>query len=92
MAKRGVKIKVLTNSLEAADGPYVYSGFAKRRKALLEAGITLYEMRRLSPKRTPTNAPVRLAAQVRACMRRLFRWIARDFLLVHSISIRVRGS
>ena len=49
MAKRGLKIKVLTNSLEAADGPYVYSGFAKRRKALLEAGITLYEMRHLSP-------------------------------------------
>jgi cardiolipin synthase C len=51
MAKRGVKIKVLTNSLEASDGPYAYSGFAKRRKALLEAGITLYEMRRLSPEK-----------------------------------------
>lgn len=51
MAERGVKIKVMTNSLEAADGPYVYSGFAKRRKALLKAGITLYEMRRLSPQK-----------------------------------------
>ena len=49
MAERGVKIKVLTNSLEAADGPWVYSGFAKRRQRLLEDGITLYEMRRLSP-------------------------------------------
>jgi putative cardiolipin synthase len=51
MARSGVKIKVLTNSLEAADGPYVYSGFAKRRKALLESGITLYEMRRMSPEK-----------------------------------------
>ncbi|HEV3409632.1 MAG TPA: phospholipase D-like domain-containing protein [Chthoniobacterales bacterium] len=42
-------VQVLTNSLEAADGPWVYSAFAKRRKVLLEAGITLYEMRRLSP-------------------------------------------
>ena len=49
MAQRGVKIKVLTNSLEASDSPYAYSGFAKRRKALLKAGLTLYEMRRLSP-------------------------------------------
>ena len=49
MAKRGVKVQVLTNSLEAADGPYVYSGYAKRRKPLLEAGVKLYEMRRLSP-------------------------------------------
>jgi putative cardiolipin synthase len=50
MAQRGVKIRVLTNSLEAADGPYVYSGYAKRRKPLLQAGVILYEMRRLSPK------------------------------------------
>ena len=49
MAKRGVKIKILTNSLEASDVPAVYSGFAKRRKPLLKAGIKLYEMRRLSP-------------------------------------------
>jgi putative cardiolipin synthase len=51
MAERGVKIKVLTNSLEAADGPYVYSGFAKRRKPLLKAGVTLYEMRPLSSRK-----------------------------------------
>lgn len=49
MARRGVKVKILTNSLQASDVPAVYSGFAKRRKPLLEAGITLYEMRRLSP-------------------------------------------
>jgi putative cardiolipin synthase len=49
MARRGVKIRILTNSLQASDVPAVYSGFAKRRKPLLEAGIRLYEMRRLSP-------------------------------------------
>ena len=49
MARRGVKVRVLTNSLAASDGPYVYAGYAKRRKPLLEAGVTLYEMRRLSP-------------------------------------------
>lgn len=49
LAGRGVKIRILTNSLEASDVPAVYSGFAKRRKPLLKAGISLYEMRRLSP-------------------------------------------
>jgi putative cardiolipin synthase len=48
LARRGVKIKVLTNSFQASDGPYVYSGYAKHRKSLLEAGVTLYEMRPLS--------------------------------------------
>ena len=55
MAKRGVKVQILTNSLEASDVPAVYSGFAKRRKPLLEAGITLYEMRRLSPEKDETK-------------------------------------
>jgi len=50
LARRGVKIRVLTNSLEATDVPPVHAGYAKRRKALLEAGIVLYELRRLMPR------------------------------------------
>lgn len=46
LAANGVKIRVLTNALEATDVVAVHAGYAKRRKALLEAGIQLYEMRR----------------------------------------------
>jgi putative cardiolipin synthase len=53
LAERGVKIKVLTNSLQATDVPIVHAGYAKRRKPLLEAGVSLYELRRLSPDSTP---------------------------------------
>jgi putative cardiolipin synthase len=49
MARRGVKVEVLTNSLEATDVAVVHAGYAKRRKPLLEAGVTLFELRRLSP-------------------------------------------
>ena len=48
MARRGVKIKVLTNALEATDVPFVHAGYAKRRKALVKAGVKLYELRRSS--------------------------------------------
>jgi len=48
MARRGVKVKVLTNALEATDVSFVHAGYAKRRKALLRAGVTLYELRRSS--------------------------------------------
>lgn len=37
---------MLTNSLEATDVPVVHSGYAKRRAALLRAGIALYELKR----------------------------------------------
>ena len=51
LRRRGVKVRVLTNSLAATDVAIVHAGYAKRRRAMLESGITLYEMRRnpLSP-------------------------------------------
>ncbi|WP_353236198.1 phospholipase D family protein [Diaphorobacter ruginosibacter] len=45
----GVKVRVLTNSFEATDVPAVHAGYGKRRKALLERGVELYEMRSLVP-------------------------------------------
>jgi putative cardiolipin synthase len=51
LTERGVKVRVLTNALEATDVAPVHAGYAKRRKALLKGGITLYELRRLSPDR-----------------------------------------
>ncbi|MGH8496282.1 MAG: phospholipase D family protein [Gammaproteobacteria bacterium] len=49
MAERGVQIRVLVNALEATDVDAVHSGYAKRREPLLEAGISLYEVRLSSP-------------------------------------------
>lgn len=46
MAGRGVRVRVLTNSLEATDVSVVHSGYAKRREALLASGVQLFEMRR----------------------------------------------
>lgn len=49
LTQRGVKVRVLTNSLEATDVAAVHAGYAKRRAALLDAGVVLHELRRLSP-------------------------------------------
>ena len=46
LAKEGVKVRILTNALEATDVAAVHAGYAKWRKPLLEAGVTLYESRR----------------------------------------------
>jgi putative cardiolipin synthase len=45
VAARGVRIRILTNSLAATDVPAVHSWYAKRREALLDAGIELYELK-----------------------------------------------
>jgi putative cardiolipin synthase len=39
-----VRVRVLTNSLAATDETAVYAGYAKYQRALLEAGIELYEL------------------------------------------------
>ncbi|HEX3140360.1 MAG TPA: phospholipase D family protein [Rhizobacter sp.] len=48
LARRGVKVRILTNSLEANDVTPVHAGYAKWRKALLQAGVQLYELRHVS--------------------------------------------
>ena len=48
MARNGVRVRVLTNALEATDVAIVHSGYAKRRKDLLAAGVELYEMKRMA--------------------------------------------
>jgi len=42
---RGVRLRVLTNSLAATDAPIVHIGYARYRRDLLEAGTELYELR-----------------------------------------------
>lgn len=56
LAANGVKIRVLTNALEATDVAAVHAGYGKRRKALLEAGIVLYEMRRQADSGQPRES------------------------------------
>jgi putative cardiolipin synthase len=45
-ADAGVSVRLLTNSLEATDVPAVHGGYAPYRKALLEHGVRLFELRR----------------------------------------------
>lgn len=42
---RGVRIRVLTNSLASNDAPLAHVGYARYRVALLRAGVELFEMR-----------------------------------------------
>jgi putative cardiolipin synthase len=43
-----VRVAVLTNSLAATDVVGVHAGYAKYRKALLEGGVEVYEMKRIA--------------------------------------------
>jgi putative cardiolipin synthase len=44
LSKRGVRVRILTNSLSSNDVTVVHAGYGKYRKDLLRAGVELYEM------------------------------------------------
>ena len=43
--KRGVKIRILTNSLASTDNLEAFNGYQRDRKALLETGVEIYEFK-----------------------------------------------
>jgi len=45
LRERGVRVRILTNSLASTDMPIVHIGYEKYRAPLLEAGCELYEVR-----------------------------------------------
>lgn len=45
LRRRGVRIRVLTNSLASNDAPAAHAGYARYREDLLALGVELYEMR-----------------------------------------------
>ncbi len=44
LSEKGVKVRILTNSLASNDVAAVHAGYANYRKQLLKAGVALYEM------------------------------------------------
>jgi len=52
LVDRGVRVRVLTNSLASNDVIAAFAGYSKRREALVRGGIELYELR-------PEPGPVR---------------------------------
>jgi putative cardiolipin synthase len=44
LVDQGVRVRILTNSLSSNDVGLVHAGYSKYRKALLRAGVELYEM------------------------------------------------
>ncbi|MXN65805.1 phospholipase D family protein [Stappia sp. GBMRC 2046] len=50
LSERGVKVRILTNSLSSNDVVAVHAGYSKYRKPLLQAGVELFEVRADSAK------------------------------------------
>ena len=59
--KRGVDVRILTNSLAATDNVLAFSGYRRGRRALLEVGVELFESKpRMAAQAEIMNGPLAL--------------------------------
>jgi cardiolipin synthase C len=59
LVERGVRIRILTNSLASTDSPLVHNGYSRYRVALLKLGVELSEVRPKLGQRRPRFHPFR---------------------------------
>ena len=65
LARGGVRIRVLTNSLAATDVAVVHSGYAKRRCRLARAGVRLFELKPVAEGRQRKDKPDSMSSAAR---------------------------
>lgn len=93
LVQKGVTVRVVTNSLAATDVLAVHAGYARHRKALLAAGVELYELKPDAETRRPKlPSSVRLGASSTASLHGKTFVVDRRQLFVGSFNLDPRST
>jgi cardiolipin synthase C len=87
LARRGVRVAVLTNSLASTDAPVVHAGYARYRPRLLACGVELHELRPSIPRSRSGRAGLSSGASLHAKA----MVIDRSFVVVGSMNLDPRS-
>jgi putative cardiolipin synthase len=90
LAQRGVHVRILTNSLVSTDVAVVHAGYAKYRKALLRAGVELYEMDHQMPQEGEERQSL-LKGSSRASLHAKSFVLDRETLFIGSLNLDPRS-
>ncbi len=86
---RGVQTKVITNSLSSTDMIVAHSGYKPYRETLINAGVSLYEMKAKDghevPSRSPTETPAEAVIHTKTYL------IDREYLMIGSFNFDPRS-
>lgn len=72
LAEGGVRVRVLTNSLDATDVMPVHAAYMRYRKGLLRSGVELLELRTLREERVEMSLPEMLAGSASGLHAKVF--------------------
>lgn len=90
MVNRGVKVRVITNSLASTDGIMAQSGYARHRIELLKGGIELYE---LKPKaKSKASRSLRRSAEAKSALHAKTYIFDRDEVYIGSFNFDPRSA
>ncbi len=95
LVRRGVRVRIMTNSLAANDVSLVHAGYMRYRKALIKSGVGLYEYKRkkgVLPKRG-TNPRVKggWTGSSRASLHGKYFGFDRRFVFIGSFNLDARS-
>lgn len=90
--QRGVRVRVLTNSLASNDAPIAHAGYARHRPELLRMGVELYEMRsELAGLRSALASGAGSSGSSRAMLHSKFLIVDGSLLVVGSMNLDMRS-
>ncbi len=89
LVARGVKVKVLTNSLAATDAAVVHIGYSRYREDLLKMGVELFELR---PQPGSEGAQLSALGSSKASLHAKVLLIDRHRLFIGSFNVDQRSS
>ncbi|NOR43470.1 MAG: phospholipase D family protein, partial [Gammaproteobacteria bacterium] len=90
MVKRGVKVRVVTNSLSSTDGLMAQSGYARKRIELLKGGVELYELK--SDVKTDASRSLRRGAKAKSGLHAKTYIFDRDEVFIGSFNFDPRSA
>jgi putative cardiolipin synthase len=92
LQEKGVRLRVLTNSLASNDVVAAHAGYAKRRKALVENGVELYELRPDSRSTTVKDKRIFAHGESKAALHTKAMVFDRDSVFVGSYNLDPRSA
>lgn len=72
MARNGVRVRILTNSLEATDVMPVHSAYMNYREGLIDSGVELFELRAMREEHVDRSLPEILAGSASGLHAKVF--------------------
>jgi putative cardiolipin synthase len=92
LVRRGVRVRVLTNSLAANDVPLVHAGYMRYREDLIRGGIELYEFKPIKGvSREEQTEKVKWSGSSRASLHGKYLGVDRRYLFVGSFNLDMRS-